>query len=52
MIDLIRDAVGPLEVSAAIIETDDGVEMAALIGRMKLALDAHDTALTTQRGGK
>lgn len=43
--DLLREALGPLEVSAALIEDEDGGErFDALVGRIKAALDGFDAS--------
>lgn len=52
LIDLLRDTVLPLEVSADCIEGDDTAEMAALIKRIKIALTAHDQRRVTFDGKK
>lgn len=48
-VDLLRDCVGPLEVSAAVIDSDDGEQMDALIDRVKSALNQFDAALTQHK---
>ena len=40
--DLLRESLVPLEISVAMIESDDDAEMEALISRVKNALDALD----------
>lgn len=48
VIDLLRDTLGPLEVSAAVIESDDLGQMRGLIDRIKQVLDQHDAARAKQ----
>ena len=45
-VDLLREVVGPLEVSAAIIESDDGDAMEALIGNVKRYVEQYDAAIS------
>lgn len=42
---LLRECLGPLEVSAALIESDDSEHMDELIGKVRAALTAYDAAL-------
>lgn len=51
--DLLRSALGPLEVSAAIEDSEDGGEsIDTLITCIKLFLDQHDAAAIRSLGGK
>ena len=43
LVDLLRSSLGPLEVSAAMVESDDTEQMEGLITRIKDALLLHDT---------
>ena len=43
VIDLLRDTLGPLEVSAAVIESDDTEQMEQLIERVKWTLNQYDS---------
>lgn len=52
VMDLLRECVGPLEVSDAVLPSEDYGVMADLIDRVKSALNQYDTARAAQQGAK